>query len=591
MRGTTMTSARVDAMAPQSVICVIDHLHRDLTIADAARHGRFTHAGVELDLGRRPDWINGGLAGDVEWRIEWVKFYEGLDLAHAYSITGDVDHLAAWEDLVEAFCDQVGVGADVADVSARRLQNWLYAWRRFADAPHFTGLRPGLADRLTQRILRDADHLRSHLTAQRNHRTLELYALLIVGLSLPDDLDTLARFALDQLGENLLTDVWSDGVHRECSTDYHCIALRSYLGGIANARAAGLELPDGYLERVSLALDFALHIQRPDGLTPSFSDGDTADFRGLLALGAELLDRDDLRWAATGGNAGVPPATVDATFPVGGYLTSRSGWGAGSAAYDDERFMLMDVGPIGDGGHGHYDQLSMELYARGHSLIVDPGRFTYADTPWRHWFKGSKAHNTVTIDGLDQTPYRHGSTKKATSHARLIRRVSRQDLDAIEAEVTSPQHEALHTRRVLFLDRDYWLVHDHVRGDTDHLYEARWHLPAEADGKVTVVRNTNQTTVSTPAGSLLIPARLKVEIEPGWVSPGYGLKQPAPIVVLRARGTEADIVTVLSPGKAAVTIDDNTDDGSLHSQVTRGKTTDLIQWAAHTDVAWERWHR
>jgi Heparinase II/III-like protein/Heparinase II/III N-terminus len=586
-----MMSTGLDVTAPQPVVCVIDHLYRDLSVAEAARQGRFTHAGIELDLGRNPDWFNGGLADDLEWRIEWVKLYEGLDLAHAYTVTGHVDYLTAWEDLVEAFCDQVAVGADVTDVSARRMQNWLYAWRRFADAPHFTGLRPGLADRLTQRILEDADHLRAHLTAQRNHRTLELYALLIVGLSLPDDLDTLARFALDELGVNLLTDVWTDGVHRECSTDYHCIALRSYLGAIANARAANIELPDGYLERVSLALDFALHIQRPDGLTPSFSDGDTGDFRGLLALGAELLDRDDLRWVATGGHAGAPPATVDATFPVGGYLTSRSGWGAGSIAYNDERFMLMDAGPIGDGGHGHYDQLSLELHAQGRPLIVDPGRFTYADTPWRHWFKGSKAHNTVTVDGLDQTPYRHGSSKKATSQARIVRRVSRHDFDAIEAEVTSPQHTAVHGRRVFFLDRNYWVVHDHVHGVTDHLYEARWHLPAEADGRVTVVRNSHQTTVSTPAGHLVIPARLEVEIEPGWVSPTYGLKQSAPVVVVRAHGTEADIVTVLSPGEVQVTIDDHTEGGSLHSLVTRGKTTDRIQWAAHTDVAWERWNR
>ena len=39
--------------------------------------------------------------------------------------------------------------------------------------------------------------------------------------------------------------------------------------------------------------------------------------------------------------------------------------------------MLMDAGPIGDGGHGHYDQLSVELVAGGRALVVDPGRFTY----------------------------------------------------------------------------------------------------------------------------------------------------------------------------------------------------------------------
>ncbi len=584
-----MTTTGLELIAPQPVVCVIDHLYRDVAVADAARQGRFTHAGVELELGRRPDWTNGGLADDVEWRIEWVKLYEGLALAHAYSIAGEIDYLTAWEDLVETYCDQVAVGADVSDVSARRLQNWLYAWRRFADSPHYEGLRLGLAERIAQRITADAEHLRRNLTRHRNHRTLELYALLIVGLSLPDYDDGLARFALDELGENLLTDVWTDGVHRECSTDYHCIALRSYLGAIANARAVGLDLPDGYIDRASLALDFALHIQRPDGLTPSFSDGDTVDFGELLAFGAELFDRDDLRWAASRGNAGARPASSDSTFPIGGYLTARSGWGAGSTAYDNERFMLMDAGPIGDGGHGHYDQLSIELFAEGRSLVVDPGRYTYVDNQWRQWFKGSKAHNTVTIDGLDQTPYRRASPKKPTSQARIVRRTSRDDFDAIEAEVTSPQHEVVHIRHVLFPAREYWVVHDHVRGDSDHIYEARWHLPAEAEGRVAIECAGHQTVVRSPAGTLLFPASLAVDIEPGWVSSIYGIKDPAPVVVARAHGTEADIVTVLSPGAVAMTIDDQSADGLLRCQVTRGSTTDRIEWAAHTDVAWERW--
>jgi hypothetical protein len=583
-----MTSTGLQLTAPRPVISVIDHLYRDVSVAEAARRGRFTHAGIELELGRTPDWLNGGLSDDVEWRIEWVKLYEGLDLAHAYALTGEADYLAAWEDLVESFCDQVPVGTDVADVSARRLQNWLYAWRRFADAPTFTGLRPGLAERIAQRIVDDAEHLRHNLTRHRNHRTLELYALLIVGLSLPDNDPGLARTALTLLGDNLLTDVWTDGVHRECSTDYHCIVLRSFLGALANARAVDLELPDGYIDRVSLALDFALHIQRPDGLTPSFSDGDIVDFRRLLALGAELLDRDDLRWVATGGEAGTPPTRVDATFPVGGYLSARSGWGDASTAYGDERFLLMDAGPIGDGGHGHYDQLSIELYAQGRSLVVDPGRYTYADNSWRHWFKGSAGHNTVTVDGLDQTPYRHAGPKGGVSRAHLVRRLSRPDFDAIEAEVTSPQHEVVHTRRVLFPQREYWIVHDHVFGDTDHRYEARWHLPVEAEGHIAVAHASSHTTVTTPAGTLAIAAPATVDIELGWISPTYGIRHRAPVVVVHASGIEADIVTVLSPGGAGIELADQTARGVLDCLVTRGGATDLVRWSAHTEATWQR---
>ena len=82
------------------------------------------------------------------------------------------------------------------------------------------------------------------------------------------------------------------------------------------------------------------------------------------------------------------------------------------------------MGPLGDGGHGHYDQLAVELYANGQPLVVDPGRYTYAEEPggWRRWFKGTAAHNTVTVDELDQTPYRRGKPKGPHSQARLVTR-------------------------------------------------------------------------------------------------------------------------------------------------------------------------
>ena len=59
----------------------------------------------------------------------------------------------------------------------------------------------------------------------------------------------------------------------------------------------------------------------------------------------------------------------------------RSGWDR------QARFLLLDCGPLGAGGHGHYDLLSLEVSAGGRPLIVDPGRYTYSEAGeenWRH---------------------------------------------------------------------------------------------------------------------------------------------------------------------------------------------------------------
>jgi hypothetical protein len=552
---TTRARKGTDLVGPRPLWCVIEREHRELSVATSAAAGRFLHHGVELDLGRRPDWLNAGLAHDEEWRIEWVKLYEGLDLAHAFGVTGDLEYLRTWEDLAESFCDQVSIGYDSSDVTARRLQNWLYAWLRFTEAATFPGLREGLSVRLALRIKAEARHLAGHLTPERNHRTLELYTLLLVALAFDPDPDPggmpAAGEVLQLLGDNAARDIWADGVHRECSTDYHMLVLRSLLGAVENGRRAGLAIPSDLLSGVERASDFALHIQRPDGMTPTFSDGDPADFRVLLADAARVLGRADLAWVASGGMQGAPPRERLVSFRVGGYHVQRSGWGDGGRAYQDELFAMFDCGPIGDGGHGHYDQLSVELAGGGHNLAVDPGRYTYADDDdgWRRWFKGTAAHNTVTVDGLDQTPYRPGKPR-LTSTATLLGRWSPPGIDVLSGEVTSPSHDARHRRTLALVNDDFWVVHDQLQGESPHTYAARWHLSPEAQGLTHLTRDDHQSTVSAPGLTIIVPRWCgEVTIEDGWVSPTYGVKVRAPIVVITAADlVDADLVSVILVG-------------------------------------------
>jgi hypothetical protein len=578
------------------VVCVVEHEHRDPAVAADARRGRFTHAGVTLDLGRSPDWRHGGLDGDEEWRIEWVKLYEGLDLAHTFAATGEPDLLATWVDLVTAFCEQVPVGHDTSDVSARRLQNWIYAWQRFAAAPGFPGLPGDVADALTSRIRADVEHLEGHLTAERNHRTLELYTLLLAGIALDDP--GRARAALDALAANAVADVRDDGVHRECSTDYHLIVLRSFVGAVANARAAGLDVPPDLLDRTHRAADFALHVQRPDGRTPAVSDGDQGDFRSLLHLAGDVLDRPDLTWAATAGVAGRVPDRRHVSFPVGGYHVQRSGWGDGPRAYADERFCLLDAGPVGDGGHGHYDQLAVEMAAGGRSLVVDPGRFTYADGDdgWRHWFKGTAAHSTVCVDGLDQTPYRPGRPRGPVGRARLLARTTRPGLDVLVARAESPSYEAVHTRTVVLVDDDYWLVHDRLRGTRPHRYAARWQLAPPSWQRTVLAGCDDQTTVRAPGVVLAVPRGAgRAVLEPGWVSPVYGVRHRATAAVVVAEGrADADLFTAILPADRgaglAVRVAATCTGDTVRAWVQRpGTGIDRVRWAVATGEG--RWRR
>lgn len=580
---------------PQPVFCVIEHLHRDRALAEEVCAGRFTHAGITLTLGARPDWLTAAFPDDAEWRIEWSKFYYGLDLAAAFTETGDPKFLHAWEDLVRTWIEQVPIDIDPTDVTGRRVQNWVYAWNQFVTAPAFPGFTDGFVAPLVASIAAQVEYLRLNLAAERNHRTLELYALFVAALALPE-LDIggeLLAFSIKELHQNLLTDIRDDGVHREHSTHYHMIVLRSFLAARINAKLFDLKFPDGFDQHLERACEFALHVHRPDGSIPALSDSDAASHLDVLKLAAALFSRSDFLYVATRGKEGTPPFEKYVTFSSAGYFIQRSGWGRDEARFADERFLIFDCGPLGDGGHGHYDALSVEIAAGGRPLILDPGRYTYHqdELNWRHWFKGTAAHNTVCVDGLDQTPYRCGKPKGPVAEARLLERLSAPNFDVLHGQVTSPAYEAIHSRLVFFIADEYWVIVDQLDGGMPHDYNLRFHLAPEAMNHTAIQRRDGNNVVIAPGLALVFQPADEPRLEPGWFAPQYGLRVSAPVVSVRTKAVKTVFFTLVMPLKLndpqpalRVLAEDSDRISFAVSGVGRNKSEiDRVAWSAQSE--------
>ena len=97
--------------------------------------------------------------------------------------------------------------------------------------------------------------------------------------------------------------------------------------------------------------------------------------------------------------AGVGRGETNASVyaPNGGLVVLRTG----------RHRLTMDVGPLGYlsiAAHGHADALAVTLSAEGRELIVDPGTASYYGNPaWRAVHRGTRAHPTVCVDGVDQS--------------------------------------------------------------------------------------------------------------------------------------------------------------------------------------------
>lgn len=532
---------------------------------DALVEGRFHLAGETHALGLHPDWLHNPSA-DVEWHILLHKFYFAPGLAQRWLTTREPRHLQAWARLTDGWLQQVrDPGFIASDVTGRRVQNWTYALHLLLADGEATPLDAALVRRVLLSLHTQVEHLCSHLTPKRNHRTLELLAIMLAGVAWPVFGRAAAwrDLALRETLANVQADLLPDGVHCELSTDYHHLALRNWLQVRQLAARNGLPVPPALDQALGRALDFALQVHQPSGRLPALSDGDARGYGGLLAEAAELFDRDDLRFVASGGRRGRAPAARVAHFPAAGYHVVRSAWLA-APHFAEAQHLVFDCGPLGEGNHGHFDALSLELAAHGQALVVDPGRHTYSEAGpvnWRVHFRGTAAHNTVCVDGRQQTRYEPRPVKDAASrHASgslrhkvagpapdtvLLEAVASPTLDLLHGRATGRDYAVVHERAVVFVDRCYWLVCDRLHAAEAHDYAVNFQLHPRAWGLAAI----DGQQLDGPGLSIAWCGDdgARRRLAPGWVSERYGHKDAAPRLLAECHATDTGIDHLLLP--------------------------------------------
>jgi hypothetical protein len=302
-----------------------------------------------------------------------------------------------------------------------------------------------------------------------NHTIAEAVGLLYAGCLLPELPEAMAwksqglRLLEDQASKQILP----DGGGAEQGFAY--LAFIADLYGLANRvlERAG-NPPSMVLHRAfARARDFLrLFADTPDQLPPiGDADGGVALSRSLRLLwtSPESTRRDESR--------GVPVVLEES-----GYSVIRSTRGL-------HGLLIFDHGPLGMPpcyGHGHADALSLIFRYGGEDVLVDPGTGTYTgDEIWRSYFRSTRAHNTVSVDNLDQAE-QAGTFIWSKPYACRLARC--QELPgggvALLGVHTGYQERAgvVHWRAVVYQPPALWLVWDRLTGSGEHRLELNWHM-------------------------------------------------------------------------------------------------------------------
>jgi hypothetical protein len=198
--------------------------------------------------------------------------------------------------------------------------------------------------------------------------------------------------------------------------------------------------------------------------------------------------------------------------------------------------LLIDAGPQGamSSGHGHADALSVTANAGGWPLLIDPGSFVYGGSKSeRNAFRGTSAHNTLQVDGLDQAEPNGSFGWGKLPDVKAEKWIAGRHFDLFAGShdgYCRSGSKIIHCRHVFSLKSRFWLVRDVVLGAGEHRLDLSWHL---APG-LSIGESSSDTFVDETGRGLRIFTvdghGWSQQLEQGWYAPAYGHKTPASVL-------------------------------------------------------------
>jgi hypothetical protein len=539
-----------------------------------------------LTFGKALNYRDESLVGNIKYLWEPNRHLELVTLAQAWRLTGEARFARGCLTLVDSWIAQcpymMGPNWTSSLELALRLTNWSCAWHLldgdqsvlFQDQ-NGSAFKARWLAAVRQHCHFIAGHLSLHSSAN-NHLLGELLGLLIASTTWPCWPES-ARWraqALQGFSEQALLQNNADGVNREQAIWYqHEVADMMVLAGLT-ASANGHDFGAAFWGRLEAMLDFIASCMDARGHVPAFGDADDAvivrfspdpDFRpyqSLLATGSVLFARGDFkhkaqvfddksRWLL--GDAGAAKFAALAADSSGRRV--RRGFEAGGYYVLGSEFetarevrLIVDAAPLGYlviAAHGHADALSFTLSVAGRPMLIDPGTYSYHTHPqWRDYFRGTSAHNTLTVDHLDQSVSGGAFLWSRHASTRCLVFAAGADEQRIVAEHDGYRRlrdPVVHRREIMYRSAARLVrVTDHVDCRSEHDIEIFWHFAPEC--LVTLEGDAARVTRDGVGIVLRWPAPLRAglmrgSVDPvqGWISERFDEKAPGNTLVVSGR--------------------------------------------------------
>jgi glycosyltransferase involved in cell wall biosynthesis len=387
--------------------------------------------GFEQDIKRRAGFSGIELA--EIWKLN--RFQRFVVYAQKYAIDKDEDAARKTRLIIEDWIRKNPVlrginWMDSLEISMRLL-SWSYIYFLIKDSKVFDKDFENMFLKSIYCQIRFVEVNLSKYSSANNHLAGEAAGLFAVGVLFPQLKGSEKRLKLGKsiMEEEIKKQVYADGVGKEQSTHYHEFITDLYLIAVILGRRNGVNFSADLNAKLEKMCEFIMHMT--DNSLKSLHIGDSDDGVGLklntfesfsnvvsiLNTAGVLFNNSNFKRDKNGfdekslwllGHEGyelyslLEPArknnALDSKdFPEGGYYIIRH---KGLCL----RFDCGEIGYLSLAGHGHADSLSFTLGINDKHIFVDLGTYMYhSDNKWRNYFRGTAGHNTIRVDGLDQS--------------------------------------------------------------------------------------------------------------------------------------------------------------------------------------------
>ena len=547
--------------------------HSPLNAGHPIQWHRDPVTGIETSahlFGKTLNYRDDTLVGNVKFLWELGRHQHLIPLAAAYAVRGEQKYKDAVIGQIESWIVENPFNRGIHWCTALEVSLRLISWAVVHSLLHLRDGGQGLFEDVDnpqgvgKSIYQHAwfiAHFLSRYSSANNHLIGELTGLW-TGCQVFDmgfEGGQWAQLAKKKLELEAKKQVFPDGVNKEQSSYYHLWVLEYLLFARLVGVKTGEYFSPGFEKTVYAMADFLEAIIPNGGLPPQIGDADDG-----------FVTRFEARWPQFPYEEVLSAVRIIRSGQLPRKIYQKSFWYALMAGVNVDKARIVDTDPhsslyprvfpeggyaiLGDGGihlvfdagslgypaiaaHGHADALSFCLALNGRWWLVDPGTYAYHSTPeWRNYFRGTAAHNTLTVDDLDQSEI--GGPFLWVRHAPV--RFEGCTRDKNGKQRTAGWHSGyrgiVHHRTIVFMPETKEVqIKDTVTGSGRHDLAIHFHFApeisiqgdAEQGFIATCKKETVTMTFAVDRAWTWQMQRGTTEPISGWYSPNLGKKIPA----------------------------------------------------------------